>query len=119
MNVTPFGIKVRQFRLEKRLTLKDMAEALGKTSSYISALETGKKSIPMEYINSFCDYFELDDVTKQELIKLAEDSKPIIKMNLESVFGLQRSTALTFARNFENLSEDQLKEIEKMCNPGE
>ena len=44
--MTPFGDRMRKLRAERNVTLKDMAEALGVSSAYLSALEHGKRGRP-------------------------------------------------------------------------
>jgi len=36
--MTPFGVKLRQLRAERGIALKDMAEALGVSAAYLSAM---------------------------------------------------------------------------------
>ena len=44
--MTPFGDRMRKLRSERGITLKEMAEALGVSSAYLSALEHGKRGRP-------------------------------------------------------------------------
>lgn len=51
MPLTPFGRVVRDFRLERRLLLGDMADALGLGCAELSSIETGKRAIPVDMID--------------------------------------------------------------------
>ncbi|MGL4729283.1 MAG: helix-turn-helix domain-containing protein [Bosea sp. (in: a-proteobacteria)] len=44
--MTPFGAKVRELRAARGMTLSDMAERLGVSPAYLSALEHGKRGKP-------------------------------------------------------------------------
>ena len=44
--MTPFGIKLREYRQQKGLTLAVMSRRLGVTEAYISQLENGRKGQP-------------------------------------------------------------------------
>ena len=44
--MTPFGDRMRQLRSERGVTLKEMADATGVSSAYLSALEHGKRGRP-------------------------------------------------------------------------
>ena len=44
--LTPFGIALRKLRVEKGLRLFDLAEKLGQSTAFLSAVETGRKPIP-------------------------------------------------------------------------
>ena len=44
--MTPFGARLRALRAARGETLKSMAEAIGVSSAYLSALEHGKRGLP-------------------------------------------------------------------------
>ena len=44
--MTPFGRRVRELRAARGVTLVQMAQALGVTPAYLSALEHGKRGQP-------------------------------------------------------------------------
>lgn len=50
-SLTPFGIAARKFRLDRGLRLKDMAEALGCSQPFLSAIETGAKPVPADMVS--------------------------------------------------------------------
>ena len=47
--MTPFGLRVRELRTAKGVTLKEMAAALDVSSAYLSALEHGRRGRPTRY----------------------------------------------------------------------
>ena len=48
--MTPFGEKVRALRREKGVSQGQMAEALGVSGAYLSALEHGRRGRPSWYL---------------------------------------------------------------------
>ena len=44
--MTPFGAKLRTMRKERGVLLKDMAEEIGVSPTYLSALEHGRRGRP-------------------------------------------------------------------------
>src|SRR5690606_23042443 len=44
--MTPFGERMRRLRAEKGVTQKEMAEAIGVSAAYLSALEHGRRGVP-------------------------------------------------------------------------
>ena len=48
--MTPFGRKLRELRAERGVTLKAMAEAIGVSPAYLSALEQGRRGTPTWYL---------------------------------------------------------------------
>lgn len=53
--LTRFGKKLRTLPLEKDQRLKDMADELGVTAAYLSAVENGKRSVPDLWIGKLSD----------------------------------------------------------------
>ena len=75
--MTPFGRRLRELRRERGRRLKDMAQALGVSEAYLSALEHGHRGRPGGgFVQQVSAYFNLawDDV--DELKRLAELSHP-------------------------------------------
>ena len=55
---TSIGDFLRKLRLTKEQKLKDMAELLGVTSAFLSAVENGKKSMPDSWLRKIKDKYE-------------------------------------------------------------
>jgi len=75
--MTPFGRRLRELRRDRGRRLKDMAQALGVSEAYLSALEHGHRGRPGGgFVQQVSAYFNLawDDV--DELRRLAELSHP-------------------------------------------
>lgn len=65
--ITRFGEKLRRLRLQRGLTLKELANALGyKTHAYISELENGRKLPTAGLVLRAARFFA---VTTDELLK--------------------------------------------------
>ena len=53
--MTPFGLKSRQLRRQKGVTLQEQAEVLGVSAAYISALEHGQRGKPSPaFVDQIC-----------------------------------------------------------------
>ena len=75
--MTPFGIKSRQLREKKGMTLTTMAKTLGITSAYLSQLETGKRGQPSAVmVDRICAILGLIWDDAEALKDLARLSKP-------------------------------------------
>lgn len=57
MAVTEFGRAVRKARQQTNDTLMTMSEALGKSVAFLSAIETGRTKIPLDFINEIQGFF--------------------------------------------------------------
>lgn len=111
MNLTPFGQKVRELRIQARVRLNVMAEAIGYSEAYLSAVETGRKPINDELLEKTIDYFMnlSTPFNPQELERAADESKKSI--NVESLEDLERGVLGAFARKLPGASEEARAEI--------
>ncbi len=110
--MTPFGAKVRELRAKKKITLKEMAEALSVSSAYLSALEHGKRGTPTWYmVQRMITYFNVIWDEAEELQRLAELSNP--KITIDTGGLTPRATELTnmLASKINGLSEDSLEHL--------
>ena len=112
--LTQFGKELRHIRLDQDEKLKDMAEKLGVTVAYLSAVENGKRNIPNGWIETIANEYSLDEENVERLEKLAFDGKPEITLNIDKATEGQRNLAYSFARRFKDLSEDDVQSLQKI-----
>lgn len=75
--MTPFGERLRELRAGKGVQAKAMAEALGVSAAYLSALEHGHRGMPnRRFVHQVCQYFGLIWDDADALQALAEESHP-------------------------------------------
>ncbi|WP_241745381.1 helix-turn-helix domain-containing protein [Lysinibacillus sphaericus] len=65
--LTKMGKFLRKLRIEKSEYMQDMAKRLGVTTSYISAVEHGKRKMPKEWVQLIESSYELTSNEKMEL----------------------------------------------------
>ncbi len=77
--MTPFGEKIRALRQARNITLKQMADAVGVSSAYLSALEHGKRGRPSWYlVQRIIAFFNIIWDEAEEIEQLANLSHPRI-----------------------------------------
>lgn len=75
--MTPFGRRIRELRAERGVTQKQMAEALGVSAAWLSALEKGNRGRPSwDFIQRVIAYFNVIWDDADELTELARISHP-------------------------------------------
>ena len=80
--MTPFGAKLRELRAARGVSLKAMAEAIGVSGAYLSALEHGRRGAPTWYlVQRIITYFNVIWDEAEELERLAQDSDPRITVD--------------------------------------
>jgi len=112
--LTEFGKMCRKIRIDNNELLADMAEKVGVSASFLSAIENGKKNIPDSLQTNLVDVYSLDESTALALKKAAENSVNQIKIEMKSLCQNDRDLVMAFARNFENLDEEDRKKILKL-----
>ncbi|MEK9754018.1 MAG: helix-turn-helix domain-containing protein [Rhodospirillaceae bacterium] len=107
--MTPFGTKVRELRKARGITLKQMADDLGVSSAYFSALEHGHRGRPGSgLVQQICGYFELMWDDAEELRRLAELSHPRIVVDTAGLSPKATELANTLAETIKDLDEDAI-----------
>lgn len=112
--ITLLGKVLRKLRIDKGLLLADMASKFKFSSAYLSSIELGKRDIPDNFeeniINS--QIFTTEEVKD---IKNAIDGTRksfVIRPKNDNV----REIVAGFARNADNLSEEQIKRMFEIIN---
>ena len=109
--LTSFGRFVRKLRIDTGCLLKDMADSLEVTSSYLSAVEMGKRKIPVDWADKIIAFFDLKDNLIDELYSAIQESQQDIQLNLSNASNEQRNLAFAFARKLDALDDQEIKSI--------
>lgn len=110
--MTPFGAKVRELRARRKVTLKEMAAAIGVSSAYLSALEHGKRGTPTWYtVQRIIAYFNVIWDEAEELQRLAEASDPRIVIETGGLDPKATELANLLARRIADLKRPQLEQL--------
>lgn len=110
--MTPFGRHLRRLRAERRMTLKEMASAVGVSSAYLSALEHGKRGRPSWALVQriiTCLNVIWDDA--EELTRLARLSHPRVTIDTTGLSPSATELANRLAVSISHLREHQLEEL--------
>jgi transcriptional regulator with XRE-family HTH domain len=110
--VTPFGERVRKLRAERGVTLKAMAEAVGVSPAYLSALEHGKRGRPgWHLIQRIIAYFNIIWDEAEEVVRLARISHPRIVIDTSGLDPKATALANRLADDIGRLDSGSLAEL--------
>ncbi|MCX4353894.1 MAG: helix-turn-helix transcriptional regulator [Lachnospiraceae bacterium] len=109
-------IFLKKLRIDHGETLKNMAEKIGVTSSFLSLVETGKRRLPDELCEKIVEQYELPPEQQKELYQAALASGQVIKINLSGVSQPKRKLAASFAIRFSDLSEREVGELQEILD---
>lgn len=114
--LTLFGKFCRKLRIDNGDLLKDMAGKLEVTSSYLSAVENGKRNVPHNWIDKISDLYSLSSEDYNELKQAVEASKKVVKLDFTDFSSEDKNTILALARGFKGLDEDDKIKIKNILH---
>ena len=107
--MTPFGTRLRQLRSERRIALKDMAEALGVSAAYLSALEHGRRGRPTHaMVVAVCAQLNIIWDEADELARLARLSHPRVTVDTAGLSAAATELANLLAERIRKLPPDRV-----------
>lgn len=112
--LTPLGRQIRRLRIDKGVRLKDMADAFRVKSSFLSAVENGRKAPPETWPEKLNDYFQGFGVTLAKWRELAELSRRNVTIDLAEADEFDRETVMVFGRHFLDLPKERKQRIRRM-----
>lgn len=109
--LTQLGIFLRKLRLDSGEIMKEMASKLDVSSSFLSAVENGKKKMPDSWYDAIVHLYHLDPAKQDAFMSAIEESQKSLEINLEDLSKEKKKLAFSFARELENMNQD---EVDKM-----
>lgn len=110
--MTPFGEKLRRLRLQRGITQKEMATALGTSAAYLSALEHGRRGVPTwPMLQKIIGYFNVIWDEAEELQRLAAISDPRPVIDTSGLSPEATRLANLLAREIARLDETTLRSL--------
>lgn len=116
--LTKFGKFCRKLRIERNEILRDMAEKLNVTVSYLSAVENGNRAIPEEWKNQIISIYCLSDREIEELELSILETKKEITFKLKNITLEKQEFTLKLARRFDNLTNEEIRKISEILMRG-
>lgn len=122
---TEFGKWLRTFRISIGIRLYDMSKTLNLSSSFISAVETGKKNIPLDFVEKIINSYALSEeqiVSLKNAAKLTREdelkSKKTIQLKIDTSKSDVQELLYSFARKADELTEEEKKLMWDILNKG-
>lgn len=110
--MTPFGARLRELRLQRGVSQKEMAAALGVTPAYLSALEHGRRGMPSwPMVQKVIGYFNVIWDDAEELQRLAAISDPRIVIDTAGLSPRATELANLLAARIGAMSKEELETV--------
>ena len=115
--MTPFGEKIRELRAKKGISQAFMAESIGVSPAYLSALEHGKRGKPSwRLVQDIITFFEIIWDEAEELQSLAKLSHPKVTIDTSNLSPKATKLANIISRDVGKLNTSQIDEILKILS---
>lgn len=105
------GRFLRKLRIDNGGILKDMAESLGVSSAFLSAVENGKKKMPESWIEKLKSIYSFTAEQSEDLQTAVIDTNNAVELNLQNATPGNRALAISFAREFDSLDDETSRKI--------
>ena len=116
--MTPLGEKLRELRRQKGVSQKEMAEAIGVSAAYLSALEHGRRGVPTwVLLQKIIGYFNIIWDDAEEVLKLANQSHPRIVIDTSGLSPSATELANILAARIESLDAETIDRMLELIAP--
>lgn len=109
--LSEYGKILRKIRIDKGLTLAQMAKAVGITSAYLSTIERGNRKIPKYLTQNVINHYELSNEQVAELQKAEYLSIDSIEIELSDIDLDKKTLVLSLAKNLKSMTCEQVAMI--------
>ncbi len=110
--MTPFGEKIRALRRQRGVSQRQMAEALGVSAAYLSALEHGRRGRPSwPMVQKIIGFFNVIWDEADELELLALMSNPRVVIDTSGLSPAATRLANLLAQSIARLGTDDLERL--------
>jgi len=113
--VTPFGEAMRELRQRKGVTQRALAQAIGVTPAYLSALEHGHRGRPtFELLQRIAGYFNIIWDEADDLFRLADTSDPKVVIDTSGLPPEYTLLANQLSKRIRILTPEMVEEINRL-----
>lgn len=114
--ITAFGKFLRNLRMDNGEILKNMADKLEVSSSFLSAVENGKKKIPLDWATKIATLYSLPEKKMSELKRSISETNECLEIGLADLNSQQAELAFSFARKLNGFDDETLKRLWEIFN---
>lgn len=112
--ISKFGIFIREIRERENDSLRTMAKKMNVSAAFLSALEVGRKTIPLDYVNKIKELYNLNDEETKRLEDSINETNNRVNIELDEMNEHQKELSLVFARKIKNADDDLIEKLRKV-----
>ncbi len=113
--MTPFGQAMRELRQRRGVTQRALAQAIGVTPAYLSALEHGHRGRPtFELLQRIAGYFNIIWDEADDLFRLADASDPRVVIDTAGLPPEYTLLANELSKRISTLTPEMVEELNRL-----
>ena len=105
------SILLKKIRINNGEMLMDMANKLKISSTFLSAIENGKKKVPDDFKDKLCANYTLSEDEIKDLNEGIVINNDKVDLTLSELSGSRRELAISLGRSFDTLSDEAVDEL--------
>ncbi len=109
-------IILKEIRIHNKEILKDMADKLDYSSTFLSAIENGKKRVPDNFYGKIINKYKLTQKEKIELEESILVANQKIDIDISNKELSKQKLAISFARSFDDMDENMVEMLQEILN---
>ncbi len=112
--ISAFGKVLKDLRAKNNDTLKTLSEKLEISLPYLSAMEVGRRVVPMEVVGKIKEIYNLSSEDYNLLYSKAIETNQHVDLELSKMNEAQKEVSMVFARRIENADPVLLEKLKKV-----
>lgn len=109
-----FGLVMKKIRTKTGDSLRTCATKLEVTAAFLSAMEVGRKSIPMTYCDKISNLYGLNEEEHIELYNSIVETNEHVDIEISKMNEAQKEVSMAFARKIENSDPELVEKLRKV-----
>lgn len=119
MGYTEFGKIVRKAMIDHDENLLSIAQLFDVTTSFVSAVLIGSKSIPDNWVDVLAKHYNFSKEKRDELYNAYCEAKKNVRLDVEDASLPQKKLAIQFQRKLTGLSDEEMAMINNILEGGD
>lgn len=111
--ISKFGVCLKALRQNHQDTLKTLSQKLNISLPYLSAMEVGRRVVPVEIIKKIKDFYSLREEEYEELYNAAMLANQHVDLELSRMDDAKREVSMAFARKIEYADSELIERLRK------
>ena len=112
--ISKYGEVISKIRAKQHDSLRKMALKVDLSATYLSAMEVGRRKVPMELADKIRTIYQLTDEEYTELIDSINDNNEHVDIEMSQMNDNQKEVSVLFARTIHNADPELVEKLKKV-----